>query len=64
MIFLSDHTINPFYFFQVKAVDSGMPPRATLAEVFIQILDENDNNPIFAHEPTALIIPENIPAGI
>lgn len=47
----------------MKAVDSGMPPRATLTEVFIQILDENDNNPVFAHEPTALIIPENIPAG-
>ncbi|XP_066258040.1 cadherin-23 isoform X2 [Euwallacea similis] len=47
----------------VKAMDSGVPPRSSRVDVFIQILDENDNSPIFTHEPTALMIPENIPAG-
>lgn len=32
-------------------------------EVFVQILDENDNGPVFAREPTALMVPEDIPPG-
>ncbi|CAG9827600.1 unnamed protein product [Diabrotica balteata] len=47
----------------VKATDSGYPPRSTRVEVFSQILDENDNNPSFLPEPSALIIPEDIHVG-
>ncbi|KAL1490790.1 hypothetical protein ABEB36_013427 [Hypothenemus hampei] len=47
----------------VKAVDSGIPSRSSRVEVFIQVLDENDNSPVFATEPTALMVPENIPPG-
>uniref|UniRef100_A0AAR5PBK0 Cadherin domain-containing protein n=1 Tax=Dendroctonus ponderosae TaxID=77166 RepID=A0AAR5PBK0_DENPD len=49
--------------FTVKAIDSGSPARAAGVEVFVQILDENDNSPVFAREPTALMIPEDIPPG-
>uniref|UniRef100_A0A1I8JMB7 CA domain-containing protein n=1 Tax=Macrostomum lignano TaxID=282301 RepID=A0A1I8JMB7_9PLAT len=31
----------------VKAMDHGIPPRWTTAEVLIQVLDENDNSPRF-----------------
>ncbi|XP_066157175.1 cadherin-23 isoform X2 [Euwallacea fornicatus] len=58
-----DREANEWINLTVKAMDSGVPPRSSRVDVFIQILDENDNGPIFAHEPTALMIPENIPAG-
>lgn len=47
----------------VKAADSGIPRRYSRAEVFIQILDENDNNPFFLPEPKVLIVPEDAPVG-
>ena len=31
----------------VRATDSGFPNRSSFVEVFIQIIDENDNNPYF-----------------
>ncbi|EFX90438.1 hypothetical protein DAPPUDRAFT_300008 [Daphnia pulex] len=37
-----------------KASDSGMPKRSSFVPVFIQILDENDNNPIFACVPSTV----------
>ncbi|EFX87616.1 hypothetical protein DAPPUDRAFT_235424 [Daphnia pulex] len=37
-----------------KASDSGMPKRSSFVPVFIQILDENDNNPIFASVPSTV----------
>lgn len=49
--------------FQVKAIDSGVPSRSSRVELFIQILDENDNSPIFMAEPSRLMLPENIPIG-
>lgn len=50
-------------FLQVKATDNGIPPRSTHVEVFIQVLDENDNSPYFLVEPKLLTIPENIHLG-
>ncbi|KAJ0175756.1 hypothetical protein K1T71_008915 [Dendrolimus kikuchii] len=42
-----DHEIYPWINLTVKAVDSGVPPRYSVVDLFIQVLDENDNNPIF-----------------
>ncbi|GLV38052.1 Cadherin 88C [Carabus blaptoides fortunei] len=47
----------------VRAMDSGIPARYRRAELFIQVLDENDNNPFFLPEPRALSIPEDVPVG-
>jgi hypothetical protein len=49
--------------FQVKATDSGIPPRFSRVEIFVQILDENDNNPFFLPEPQSLLISEDTPVG-
>ncbi|XP_050299893.1 cadherin-23 isoform X2 [Anthonomus grandis grandis] len=49
--------------FTIKAIDAGLPSKSSFVEVFIQILDENDNSPIFSKEPSSLIIPENIQPG-
>ncbi|XP_064422701.1 protocadherin-11 X-linked isoform X4 [Latimeria chalumnae] len=35
------------YTFQVKAVDRGKPPRSSVARVTINIVDVNDNRPVF-----------------
>lgn len=48
---------------QIKATDSGIPPRFSRVEIFIQILDENDNNPYFLSEPQSLLISEDTPVG-
>lgn len=52
-----------FYVLQVKAIDSGIPPRYSRTEVYVQILDENDNNPYFLSDPRVLMVPENTEVG-
>lgn len=47
----------------IKATDSGVPKRNSRCEVFIQILDENDNNPYFLSEPKSLIVAEDARVG-
>lgn len=47
----------------MKAIDSGVPPRSSRVELFIQVLDENDNSPIFMAEPSRLLLPEDMPIG-
>ncbi|KAI5639888.1 cadherin domain-containing protein [Phthorimaea operculella] len=42
-----DHELYPWINLTVKAVDSGVPPRYSVVDLFIQVLDENDNNPVF-----------------
>ncbi|RZF38140.1 hypothetical protein LSTR_LSTR005501 [Laodelphax striatellus] len=47
----------------VRATDSGIPSRSSFVDVFIQVLDENDNNPYFVGETTNLTIREDTPIG-
>ncbi|XP_046612201.1 cadherin-23 isoform X1 [Neodiprion virginianus] len=47
----------------VKATDSGIPPRSSLAEVYVQVLDENDNNPYFVSEVNNLTVREDAAVG-
>ena len=49
--------------FTVRATDSGIPTRASHVEVFIQILDENDNNPYFIGDITNITVREDAPVG-
>ncbi|XP_049786609.1 cadherin-23-like [Schistocerca cancellata] len=58
-----DREQTPWLNFTVKATDSGVPPRSSLADVFIQILDENDNNPYFVGDVTSISVREDAPIG-
>ncbi|XP_013115891.2 cadherin-23 [Stomoxys calcitrans] len=42
-----DHEQYQWLNFSVRATDSGVPPRSSLVDVFVSVLDENDNNPYF-----------------
>lgn len=58
-----DHEVFEWLNFTVRALDSGFPQRSSLAEVHVQILDENDNQPYFITEFQNLSIYENQPVG-
>ncbi|XP_071565121.1 cadherin-23 [Temnothorax nylanderi] len=47
----------------VKATDSGIPPRSSLSEVYVQVLDENDNNPYFISNVSSVTVMENSKIG-
>ncbi|XP_034949613.1 uncharacterized protein [Chelonus insularis] len=47
----------------IRATDSGIPPRSSLSEVYVQVLDENDNNPYFITDINNITVPENIKVG-
>lgn len=58
-----DHELVQWLNFTVRAIDSGTPPRSSLADCFIQVIDENDNNPVFVTDFQNLTIYENQPIG-
>lgn len=58
-----DHEAFEWLNFTVRALDFGIPQRSSLAEVHIQILDENDNQPYFITDFQNLSIYENQPIG-
>lgn len=49
--------------YTVRATDSGQPARSTLVDVFVRVVDENDNNPYFLEAPANLSVPENSAIG-
>lgn len=58
-----DHEVFEWLNFTVRALDSGYPQRTSLVDVFIQVLDENDNQPYFITDFQNLSIYENQPIG-
>ncbi|CAB0015650.1 unnamed protein product [Nesidiocoris tenuis] len=54
----------PWINMTVKATDSGIPPRSAFVDVFIQVLDENDNNPYFLSDISNISIYENTTIGL
>ncbi|KAG6445751.1 hypothetical protein O3G_MSEX004072 [Manduca sexta] len=58
-----DHEMYPWLNLTVKAVDSGVPPRYSVVDLFIQVLDENDNNPIFESSSLEYRVREDIEPG-
>ncbi|XP_060803722.1 cadherin-23 [Amyelois transitella] len=58
-----DHELYPWINLTVKAVDSGVPPRYSVADLFIQVLDENDNNPIFESSSFEYRVREDVEPG-
>lgn len=47
----------------VRATDNGVPSRSSLVDVFVQVLDENDNNPMFIGDLQNVTVPENTRIG-
>lgn len=59
-----DREVNEWLNVTVKAVDNGVPPRSSLVDVFVQVLDENDNNPVFVlGDLQNVTVRENSPIG-
>ncbi|XP_053612756.1 cadherin-23 [Plodia interpunctella] len=58
-----DHELYPWINLTVKAIDSGVPPRYSVADLFIQVIDENDNNPIFETSSFDYTVREDEPPG-
>ncbi|XP_004604056.2 protocadherin-20 [Sorex araneus] len=49
------------YRYTVRAVDSGKPPRESVATVTLTVLDKNDNSPRFINKDFSFFVPENFP---
>ncbi|CAL4059672.1 unnamed protein product [Meganyctiphanes norvegica] len=49
--------------FTVQATDSGVPARDNVVEVTVQVIDENDNNPVFVNPPANVTLREDAPIG-
>ncbi|XP_036380436.1 protocadherin alpha-8-like isoform X15 [Megalops cyprinoides] len=47
----------------LTAVDGGKPPRSGTLQIIANILDVNDNNPIFSKSLYKVTVPENVPHG-
>ncbi|XP_046962418.1 cadherin-23 isoform X2 [Vanessa cardui] len=58
-----DHEMYSWLNVTVKAVDSGVPSRYAVVDLFIQVLDENDNNPIFEPSPFEFRVREDAEPG-
>ncbi|KYB27849.1 cadherin-related tumor suppressor [Tribolium castaneum] len=51
------------YTLSITARDRGDPPRATHTKIFVRILDENDNSPVFDPKQYSASIAENASIG-
>lgn len=51
------------YTLLVTAKDRGDPPRSSQTEIFVKVLDENDNSPVFDPKQYSASISENASIG-
>jgi len=58
-----DHEVTSWINFTVKATDSGVPPRSSIAQVSIKVIDQNDNPPEFTHPVLNVTVREDTPPG-
>ncbi|KAK6169010.1 hypothetical protein SNE40_020141 [Patella caerulea] len=54
-----DREIQEQHNFEVIATDSGIPPRSSVVSVLVNVLDYNDNPPIFNMTKKKFSVPEN-----
>ncbi|KAM9376005.1 LOW QUALITY PROTEIN: uncharacterized protein KZ484_008496 [Pholidichthys leucotaenia] len=47
----------------LRAIDGGTPPKTGTAEIIIDVLDVNDNMPVFTQEKYSVVLQENAPSG-
>ncbi|XP_061691626.1 LOW QUALITY PROTEIN: uncharacterized protein LOC133509016 [Syngnathoides biaculeatus] len=48
---------------RLTAVDGGKPPKSGSIEIIVDVLDVNDNSPVFDKEVYSVSLKENVPAG-
>lgn len=58
-----DRELRSNYSLLVTARDRGDPPRATQTRIFVRVLDENDNSPVFDPKQYSASIAENASIG-
>ncbi|XP_072571150.1 cadherin EGF LAG seven-pass G-type receptor 2 isoform X1 [Paramormyrops kingsleyae] len=59
-----DYETNKEYTLRIRAQDGGRPPLSNISGlVTVQVLDVNDNAPIFVSTPFQASVLENVPAG-
>ncbi|XP_061386506.1 fat-like cadherin-related tumor suppressor homolog, partial [Musca vetustissima] len=51
------------YILEVRACDKGLPRLCSFVQVFVDILDENDNSPVFKNGNSTILLQENKPLG-
>jgi hypothetical protein len=51
------------YILKVVAQDGGSPPRSSTTTVYMNIVDVNDNQPMFDPASYTHVIDENVPVG-
>ncbi|XP_056136495.1 protocadherin alpha-8-like [Lampris incognitus] len=49
--------------FTLTAIDGGKPPRSGTVELTVDVLDVNDNLPVFTKDAYAVTLDENVPIG-
>ncbi|XP_039976665.1 protocadherin gamma-C3-like [Xiphias gladius] len=47
----------------LTAIDGGTPPKTGTVEIYIDVLDVNDNMPVFTKDTYSAVLQENAPAG-
>uniref|UniRef100_A0A1I8PJD7 Cadherin-related tumor suppressor n=1 Tax=Stomoxys calcitrans TaxID=35570 RepID=A0A1I8PJD7_STOCA len=58
-----DREAQTFYILNVTARDRGEPPKTTKSQIYVKILDENDNAPIFDPKQYTASVAENASIG-
>ncbi|XP_040903698.1 protocadherin alpha-3-like isoform X5 [Toxotes jaculatrix] len=58
-----DREIQPIIKLTVTAVDGGNPPKSGTSQIIINVLDNNDNGPVFSSPLYKARISENLPVG-
>ncbi|XP_066524881.1 protocadherin alpha-7-like [Hoplias malabaricus] len=48
----------------LTAIDGGNPPRSGTLNIMVNVLDSNDNRPVFSQDSYSVTIQENAPIGI
>ena len=59
-----DYESGSLHEFQVSATDGGGSSSKTSSAIIkVEVIDVNDNDPVFTNLPTRIVVPENSPAG-
>lgn len=58
-----DHETHQWLNFTIRATDSGFPPRSSLVDVYVSVIDENDNNPFFVTSSKNYTVSEGASIG-
>ncbi|CAH2063954.1 unnamed protein product, partial [Iphiclides podalirius] len=58
-----DREATPAYVLELRATDRGQPPLEASAFLNIEVLDANDNAPLFAHSNYSAVVQEDKPLG-